>query len=74
MKLSDWIEREGLTLAAAAKALGLPNATVVRRYAIGQHIPKRPAMTKIFERTGGLVAPADFYRLETADNSTATGD
>lgn len=61
MRFGDWIIKEGLTLGAAAKIIGVSNATVVRRYAVLGRTPTPEIMERIFHATKGAVTPNDFY-------------
>jgi hypothetical protein len=71
MRLSEWLEAQQLSYGKGAKALNLPNAATVLRYANGTHIPRPDVMRRIFERTAGAVTPADFYfdRLGQAERA-----
>lgn len=63
MRFKDWISREGISLGQAARRIGLPNATAVRRYMLGDHVPRPGIMTRIYCVSGGAVTPNDFYDL-----------
>ncbi|MCC8368864.1 MAG: hypothetical protein LN573_02125 [Rickettsia endosymbiont of Oxypoda opaca] len=62
MKLKEWAEVLGLTVAETAKKLGLPYNKVYG-YMFGA-IPKdEKTMKKIYEATDGLVTANDFYNI-----------
>jgi transcriptional regulator with XRE-family HTH domain len=69
MTLRDYLDREGLTLAAFAKRIGTDHARTVERYAKGLTIPDRQMMPRIVDATGGQVTPNDFFGVVTADTS-----
>jgi hypothetical protein len=63
MKLSDYMEKRGLSATAMAAELDVAVSTVTRA-AKGEIIPSRPLMASIYKATGGKVSAADFYDLE----------
>lgn len=58
MTLSEFRNREKLTLAALAERLGLP-LTTLHGYLTGQRRPEPDKCVQISAATGGLVTPAD---------------
>lgn len=72
MLLQDWLTRETLTYGQFGGAIQR-SAEAVRRYANGERIPDREAMTAIVRETSGYVTPNDFYGLaKHSDSDTAT--
>lgn len=71
MKLSAWLEREGIGNGIFGTRIGR-SAEAVRRYASGERIPDRDTMPLIVRETSGDVMPADFYDLNH-DRSDAAG-
>jgi hypothetical protein len=61
MQLSEWLKDRGLSYHEAAKVLDLPNASVVRAYALGLYFPIPKRVESIREKTGGAVSYADWY-------------
>lgn len=62
MTLNEYIAQQGITASEFARRLGV-SAETVRRYREGERIPRREEMQRIFEVTGGAVAPNDFFPL-----------
>lgn len=62
MTLKDYLAREGNTATKLAEATGVSVSTITRA-AEGATIPSRELMGKIFEATGGAVAPNDFFGI-----------
>lgn len=70
MTLGHYLQHHGLTAAEFADRIGVsPEAT--RRYAAGARIPHQAVMVRIFEVTGGVVTPNDFYSLPTSSSEHA---
>ena len=65
MKLTDYLEHEGLRPGTFAVRLGVPASTIKRLIEAG-NMPSKSLMLKIVEHTGGRVMPNDF--LPGADN------
>ena len=61
MSFNEYVIAEGLSYHAAAKRFGLPNGTTARRYALGLARPRERRMQEIYIRSGGKVAPSDWY-------------
>lgn len=66
MTFDEWINAEELTYEAAAKRIGVANASVARRYAKGIQIPEKKIMERIWRATAGKVTANDFYGLSPA--------
>lgn len=66
MRLAEYLRRERLTHDAFAKAIGVANPTVVRRYAVCGRVPAPPVMVRIVKATKGRVRPDDFFGLPPA--------
>lgn len=67
MKLKEYIETSGDTVAQYADLIGI-SVRAVWRYMLPPHdpraqIPHRAVMRRIFIQTGGKVRPDDFYDL-----------
>lgn len=73
MKLSAYIESNKLTHTEVADACGTSVSTITRA-ADGKTIPSRELMDKLFEFTGGLVTPNDFYDLGAAPDGTVASE
>jgi len=59
MKLSTYLEQEGLSAAAFAARLGVPASTVTRIMR-GERTPRLETARKIEAATGGAVTGSDF--------------
>lgn len=60
MKLKEYLQKQNKNIHEAAQELNVhPND--VRRYAIGEIIPRAERVRKIYEWSGGLVTANDFY-------------
>ena len=67
MTLKEYLEKQNKNMYEYARELGFhPND--VRRYAIGEIIPRSEKMKKIYEWSGGLVTANDFYFSESVSN------
>ena len=63
MTLADYLSRQpNMTHRDFAERLDVSQATVTR-YAAGKRIPRPAHLVKIYQITGGLVAPNDFFDL-----------
>jgi hypothetical protein len=62
MKLSHWLDREGLKPADFAPRIRR-SSEAVRRYAAGERIPDRETMPLIVAETRGEVTPNDFFDI-----------
>jgi transcriptional regulator with XRE-family HTH domain len=62
MKLSEYLEAQGLSYAAFGRVIGTKGETV-RRYAIGERVPDKARMTKIALATGCRVTANDFFGI-----------
>lgn len=61
MKLSDFIEQNGLTHEQMAERVGDCSVSGLRKWLRGERVPRPDQMRKIAEITDGLVSPNDFY-------------
>lgn len=60
MTLKEYLQKQNKNMHEAARELNFhPND--VRRYAIGEIIPRAERVKKIYEWSGGLVTANDFY-------------
>lgn len=59
MRLSEYLERAGISYTEFARRLGVSRHTV-SRYASGERVPRPEIQQAIFRLTGGLVTPSDF--------------
>lgn len=65
MKLDDYISLAGLTRSEfASKIQATPEA--VRLWEVGERVPTRGFMLRIFEETRGAVTANDFYGIAPA--------
>lgn len=69
MTLSQWIEREGISLSEFGSRIGR-TAEAVRRYCNGDRIPDRETMPVIVRETRGEVTPNDFFAMPNSDEAT----
>lgn len=63
MRFGQYLHDNRISVADAAKALGMLHETV-RRYARGERIPRNKAMAAIAEWTEGEVTADDFYEID----------
>ena len=63
MKLSDYLEANGLSYAEFARTIGVKGKDTVRRYANGDRMPQGDLMTRIAEATNGKVTANDFFGI-----------
>lgn len=73
MLLQDWLSENGLSNGQFGGRISR-TAEAVRRYASGERIPDRDAMTAIVRETGGAVVPNDFYGLAGHDDGDTAAD
>ena len=62
MRLRDFLKHRKINVARAAREIGLPHESV-RRYVLGERVPRPESMKRIYEWTGGAVGPGDYYDL-----------
>lgn len=67
MKLSDFIDAQGLTASQFGVRIGVSRGAALR-YATGARIPHPEIMARIYVVTGGAVTPNDFYDLPEPSN------
>ena len=60
MKLSEWMEREKVSVEDLARRLGR-TPMQVWRYRAGKSMPRPAVMRRIIEITGGAVTANDFF-------------
>lgn len=65
MIILEWINSCNLTLTKAAKRFGI-TYNHLYNYIYHNVIPTRKIMIKIFQETGGMVTPNDFYGITPA--------
>lgn len=64
MTLSDYIHVQGLSAHQFAERLGGVTASGVTKWARGDRVPRPDQMRRIYEVTGGVVSPNDFFLIE----------
>lgn len=64
MTLTEWRERENLTMQQAADRLGLSQPSISRLES-GKQRPDWGTLETLREKTGGAVTPNDFLSQET---------
>jgi hypothetical protein len=62
MKLQQWLEKEGVSVAALAKKIGVAKWTL-NRYVITNRVPAPRVVVALYKATRGAVQPNDFYQL-----------
>jgi transcriptional regulator with XRE-family HTH domain len=62
MRLSKWMEREGVTAAQFAADLGA-SRDGVHKWMQRQRVPRPEHLRKIYDYTKGAVTPTDFVEL-----------
>lgn len=63
MKLDDFLNESGMSVAVFAKQIGLEDVRSIYRYINEERIPKRQTMMRISQVTGGKVTADDFYNI-----------
>lgn len=63
MKLTAYLEREGLTFTEFARRAGTKYPRTIERVAKGQKVPGEKLMRAILKASGGEVTPNDFYDI-----------
>lgn len=71
MKLAKYLKKQKLKISHLATEFGVVHC-VVRRWCIGEVIPDRKNMQKIFKWSNGEVTPNDFY-FSANDNEDSDG-
>ncbi len=66
MKLADYLLQQNLNAAEFTRLLGLSSSATIRRYILGERIPKEEILIRIAEVTGGQVNRQDF--VDTASS------
>lgn len=62
MKLTTYLEEQGLSATAFAERLGVSPSTVTRA-AKGEILPSRDMLRRIYDETAGAVTPNDFVGI-----------
>jgi len=62
MKLEAWRKEQGWSYDRLAKKVGAAQASVVRRWCLGQVMPSPEFQLYVQEATGGAVGPSDWPR------------
>lgn len=62
MDLKSYLETKKMRVAEFARQIGVRQC-VARRWALGEAIPNKDSMQKIYEWSGGSVEPNDFYNV-----------
>jgi transcriptional regulator with XRE-family HTH domain len=70
MKLSEYLEIGGNTATGLAEKLGVSVSSVTRA-AKGEMRPSAAFMQAVFNHTGGLVSPNDFFALDAIERERA---
>lgn len=63
MQLEEWRKAKGWTYTRLAEKVGAAQASVVRRWCLGQVAPAPEFQMAIQEATGGAVGPSDWPRV-----------
>jgi len=63
MDIRDWRLKHEITMAEAAKRLGLDSARTYQRYETGENRPDAPMLVMIHKMTDGSVTVEDMHRL-----------
>lgn len=72
MRLSEYLESNGISHADFAKQIGAKSRATVYRYLSGvRKFPSRKMMDKIIQVTCGQVTISDFYHEHTAKRPTS---
>lgn len=67
MTLAEFMKERDLDDEAMAALIGKASAHAVKKWKYGERIPRPDALARISHATGGLVGPADFYALPSAE-------
>lgn len=70
MKLADWRNSKGMTQGELASRLGLIPLSI-SRYERGDRLPDPAVMIELYQLTGGVVTPNDFYDLPSLGERAA---
>lgn len=66
MKLADYLLQQNLNAAEFTRLLGLSSSATIRRYILGERIPKEEILIRIAEVTGGQVNRQDFTDMASS--------
>jgi hypothetical protein len=61
MQLSEWLTRTGTTVADFQRKIGVRSYSTVRRYVLGERVPRPSIMQRIVAETKGKVTANDFH-------------
>jgi hypothetical protein len=67
MKLSDFLAERNIKAVDFGPRIGV-SPQAVRRYCLGERIPDRKTMARIFGATEGLVDANDFFGLKDSEH------
>ena len=73
MKLSAYMEQNGLTPDAMAQRVGDCSESAVRKWMYGERVPRADQLRRIFEVTEGAVSANDFVHADQTP-STPTAE
>lgn len=62
MTLKEWLTRKNVSISEFQKRIGVNSYSTVRRYVLGERVPRPAIMRKIIAETGGKVTANDFVR------------
>ena len=62
MHLVTYLHESKLSAAKFGREIGVARSTVIR-YLLGERVPNKEAMARIYQVTRGQVRPDDFYEL-----------
>lgn len=65
MRLQTYLDLKALSYADFARLIGPVSEFGVKKWALGQRVPRREAMRRIEQVTQGDVGPADFFPAAT---------
>ena len=68
MKLQKYLEHTNKRIVDLARDLSVRHC-VARRWVVGEAIPNKDTMQKIYEWSGGVVEPNDFYGIAAANDN-----
>lgn len=68
MRLTSWLDINGLSDAEFARQVGVERQTI-GRYKFGERFPKPDLLTKIYKATAGNVTANDFVGMVAHKNS-----
>lgn len=66
MQLSDWLARNRISVADFQRKIGVRSYSTVRRYLLGERVPRPAIMRRIVAETKGKVTANDFHQGRAA--------